>query len=308
MDLKQLEYIVMIAEENSITKAAERLFITQSGLNQQLLKLEAELGIQLFHRSKNDFRLTEAGQVYVSYAKKILQLKHEAYNILNDMADNKTGTLRIGLTPERGTPMFMSIYPDFYARYPRITIEPLEIGVKEQLSRISKGYLDLGFVTVTDRDRSSFEYVHLLSEELVLAIPRTHPAAAAAAAPGEPFPVISLEEFKNNRFVLMTKGSTMRNLINPLFKEAGFRPDILFESASNFTLRSIVKRRLACTILPAAYAGPDPDIAYFRLLSHPSWELTAVYKKGSYQMKAAKDFIQLAEEYWNQHPYLTEEP
>ena len=52
MDLKQLEYIVMIAEENSITKAAERLFITQSGLNQQLLKLEAELGIQLFHRSK----------------------------------------------------------------------------------------------------------------------------------------------------------------------------------------------------------------------------------------------------------------
>ena len=129
MDLKQLEYIVMIAEENSITKAAERLFITQSGLNQQLLKLEAELGIQLFHRSKNDFRLTEAGHVYVSYARKILQLKHEAYNILNDMANNKTGTLRIGLTPERGIPMFMSIYPAFYARYPHITIEPLEIGV-----------------------------------------------------------------------------------------------------------------------------------------------------------------------------------
>ena len=87
MDLKQLEYIVMIAEENSITRAAERLFITQSGLNQQLLKLEAELGIQLFHRSKNDFRLTQAGQVYVSYARKILRLKQEAYNILNDMED-----------------------------------------------------------------------------------------------------------------------------------------------------------------------------------------------------------------------------
>ena len=61
----------------------------------------------------------------------------------------------------------------------------------------------------------------------------------------------------------------MRNLINPLFKEAGYAPDILFESASNHTLRSIVKRRLGCTILPAAYAGPDPDIAYFYLPSPP---------------------------------------
>lgn len=70
MDLRQLEYVVKIAEENSITKAADRLYITQSGLNQQLLKLEADLGIQLFHRTKNDFRPTEAGMIYVTYAKK----------------------------------------------------------------------------------------------------------------------------------------------------------------------------------------------------------------------------------------------
>ncbi len=308
MDLKQLEYIVMIAEENSITKAAERLFITQSGLNQQLLKLEAELGIQLFHRSKNDFRLTEAGHIYVSYARKILQLKHEAYNILNDMANNKTGTLRIGLTPERGIPMFMSIYPAFYARYPHITIEPLEIGVREQLSRISKGYLDLGFVTITEKNRAVYEYVHILSEDLVLAIPGNHPMAARAAAPGEPLSTISLEYFKNDRFVLMTKGSTMRNLITPLFKEAGYSPNILFESASNYTLRSIAKRHIGCTIIPAAYAKPDRDIAYFLLPSRPSWELAAVYKKGSYQMRAACDFIQLTKEYWERRPYLTEEP
>ena len=89
------------------------------------------------------------------------------------MADNKIGTLRVGLTPERGIPMFMGIYPAFYAKYPNITIEPLEVGVKEQLSRISKGYLDLGFVTITERDRNTYEYIHVLSEDLVLAIPRS---------------------------------------------------------------------------------------------------------------------------------------
>ncbi len=302
MDLRQLEYIIKIADESSITKAAERLYITQSGLNQQLLKLESELGIQLFHRSKNDFRLTEAGHVYVSYARKILRLKQEAYNILNDMADNKIGTLRVGLTPERGTPMFMEIYPAFYAKYPHITIEPLEIGVREQLTRISKGYLDLGFVTITDHDKAIFEYEHILSEDLLLAIPSSHPMARKAAPADGKYPEMNLEYFKNDRFVLMTKGSTMRNLINPLFKAAGYNPNVLFESASNFSLRSIVKRRIGCTILPAAYAAPDPNIAYFYLPSRPSWELSAVYKKGSYQMKAAKDFIQLARDYWTEHP------
>ena len=145
MDLKQLTYIVKIAEEGSITKASEKLFISQSGLNQQLLKLENELGQQLFHRGKNDFRLTEAGQIYVDYARKILSLKEEAYNKLNDLANNQTGRLRIGLTPERGVNMLMNVYPEFYRRFPHVTIEPMEIGIHRQLDMISRGYLDLGF-------------------------------------------------------------------------------------------------------------------------------------------------------------------
>ena len=95
MDTRQIEYILQIAEENNITHAAAKLFITQSALNQQLIKLENELGQQLFHRGKNDFRLTEAGQIYVDYARKILSLKEEAYNKLNDLANNQTGRLRI---------------------------------------------------------------------------------------------------------------------------------------------------------------------------------------------------------------------
>ena len=69
MDTKQIEYILKIAEENNITKAAEKLFITQSALNQQLLKLEKELGTPLFHRSRANWRLTEAGEIYIEGAK-----------------------------------------------------------------------------------------------------------------------------------------------------------------------------------------------------------------------------------------------
>ena len=75
MDTRQIEYILQIAEENNITKAAEKLFITQSALNQQLLKLERELGTPLFQRTKNKWCLTDAGRIYVEGARKMMQIK-----------------------------------------------------------------------------------------------------------------------------------------------------------------------------------------------------------------------------------------
>ena len=75
MDTKQIEYILKIAEENNITKAAEKLFITQSALNQQLLKLEKELGTPLFHRSRTNWRLTEPEKFILKVQKPLFRLK-----------------------------------------------------------------------------------------------------------------------------------------------------------------------------------------------------------------------------------------
>ena len=83
MDVKQMTYILTIAQEGGISKAAAKLFITQSALDQQLLKLEHELGTRLFFRSRSSFALTEAGRVYVEYARRMLELKNEAYRIIH---------------------------------------------------------------------------------------------------------------------------------------------------------------------------------------------------------------------------------
>ena len=91
MDTKQIEYILKIAEENNITKAAEKLFLTQSALNQQLLKLEKELGTPLFHRSRTNWRPTKAGEVYLQNARQILRLKKDTYSQIRDIANTKLG-------------------------------------------------------------------------------------------------------------------------------------------------------------------------------------------------------------------------
>lgn len=89
MDLKQLEYIVEIAKESNITHAAQNIFISQSALNQQLLKLEKELGAKLFYRTRKNWQLTEIGRIYVENAKKILNIKKETYKEIEDYLEEK---------------------------------------------------------------------------------------------------------------------------------------------------------------------------------------------------------------------------
>ena len=118
MDLRQIQYIVAIAEENNITRAAEKLYITQSALNQQLLKLEKELGVQLFHRSRTDWHPTEAGEIYLKAAREMLLLKKDTYHRIHDLAKIQQGELSVGFTPGRGIAMFSNVYPKFHRLHP----------------------------------------------------------------------------------------------------------------------------------------------------------------------------------------------
>ena len=128
-----MTYILTIAREGGITKAAAKLYLTQSALDQQLLKLEHELGTQLFCRARGSFAMTAAGEVYVKYAEQMVSLRNEAYRIIRDMADQRKGSLQVAFAPERGMEMFVHVYPRFYRDYPEITVVPSEMGVRRQL-------------------------------------------------------------------------------------------------------------------------------------------------------------------------------
>ena len=210
MDTKQIEYILKIAEENNITKAAEKLFITQSALNQQLLKLEKELGTPLFHRSRTNWRLTEAGEIYIEGAKAALQIKNTTYNRIYDVVSARKGHLTIGLTPGRGLRMFTSIYPELHRSFPNLDVRPIEMRVRAQQDAIAKGEIDVGLMTLARRDQTSDTYYPLKQEELVLIIPSGHPLAAKAAPSGEPLTTLDLTELRYEPFVLMDKTSTLR--------------------------------------------------------------------------------------------------
>jgi DNA-binding transcriptional LysR family regulator len=313
LDLKQVEYVVKIAEAGGITKAAEQLFITQSALNQQLLKLENELGIQLFHRRKNNFTPTDAGDVYIRYGRQMLQEKREAYNIIDDLAKNNAGHLSLAFSPERGIEMFVATYPIFHKQFPGIIVEPQEMRVASQLSQINKGYIDLGLVTVEEKEKSlDLEYEHIRYEPLLLALPRCNPLAQNATDPDallEDLPYMDLKKCERNPFVLMSKGSTLSAIIYKIFKQANFSPNVIFETASNRTLITMAKNNIACTITSAEYYQYREDIAYYRIPGDPRWEVCTIYKKGAYRSKAMICFDNLIHDFFiKQSPLKTKNP
>ena len=244
MDLKQVEYIIKIAEENNITRAAEKLFITQSALNQQLLKLEKELGTPLFHRSRTNWRLTEAGEVYIQGARELLRIKKNTYDRIQDISDAQKGTLAVGLTPGRGIAMFGAVYPRFHHQFPEITVEPIEKSTRELQEMISDGQVDIAFLTLTQENRCRNTYLTLYDEEILLAIPEGHPLSRFAAPPGEPYAVMELERLRYEPFVLMDKNSTMRSLVNRIFQDHGFEPNLLFETKNNTTITTMIRANI----------------------------------------------------------------
>ncbi|MGD6942558.1 LysR family transcriptional regulator [Cytobacillus gottheilii] len=297
MDLKQLEYIIKIAEEKNITRAAEKLFITQSALNQQLLKLEKELGAQLFLRSRANWQLTRAGEIYIENAKSIMRIKKDTYNQINDLLEKQKGKITIGLTHERGYEMFASVYPIFYKKFPHIKIEPYELTVRQQQHEIMAGNLDLGFLTLQDHQKTKDEYIPICKEEIILAVPGSHPLAHLGAAVGDTLPEIDLQHFHADSFAIMQKGSTLRDLFDQLISEDEL--NILLETKSCHNLFTMVAEGICCSVIPAIYAKDHHNVKYFSIRQKPTWNIYASYKKGSYLSHPAKEFIRYASFYWN---------
>ena len=300
MDTRQIEYILKIAEENNITKAAEKLFLTQPALNQQLLCLEKELGTQLFHRSRTNWRPTQAGEVYLESARKMLLIKQETYRTIGDMVSDKKGTLSVGLTPGRGIAMFSAVYPKFHQNFPGIHIIPVERSVINQQELIIRGELDIGFQTLCPSQRTKDEYVELGKEEILLALPTKHPLCSQTENGEEIYPELDIKALADDPFVLMYRESTIRHLVDQIFLEADFTPNVLFETSSTSAIITMIQAGLCCGLIPMSYFQTKPEgIACFSLPSHPTWDVVASYRKNSYLTRAARYFIRLAAEYWN---------
>ncbi|MTK06187.1 MAG: LysR family transcriptional regulator [Hungatella sp.] len=299
MDLRQIDNIIAIEQEKSISKAAQKLYLTQSALNQQLLRLEKELGTQLFERKSHSMVPTVAGRIYLNTAHQMVDLKQETYKIIHDISGERRGEISLAYTPEQGSIMFSNVYPLFHAAYPEITFRITEARVKTMEQLLLQKEVTIACLAYFDnRKNPAVEYVDMAEEFIVLGLPATHPLAGLAGENSyKTFPTIDLTLLKEDSFALIARDSRMRDIADELFLRAGFSPDILFESASTQTVFNMVRQQICPAFFPQSYVDPDAPIVYFTVPPRYTWMRSIAYLKGSYLTKPEKHFMSLAINY-----------
>ena len=306
MDIHQIENIIAIEREQSILKASQKLFLTQSALNQQLLRLEQELGTRLFERRKTGMIPTFAGRIYLATAHQMVDMKKETYKIIHDISEENTGEISLAYTPERGSLMFSYVYPVFHQKYPNVTFRIQEARVKKMEQLLLKKEVTLAGLTYSGSFKNpDLEYLDMAEELMVLGLPKSHPLAYLAGERSwETFPQLDLKLLRNECFTLISKETRMRDMINLAFEQAGFHPKILFESTSTLTVVNMVKNQVCPAFFPQSYVEANAPIVYFSVSPRQSWMRCMAYLKGTYLTRPEKAFLRLCTLYTQGKPLV----
>jgi len=298
VDLSQFEYVIAIAEEGSVSKAAERLFISQSALSQYLLKLEKSLGVKLFKRINRKLILNYAGECYIKAAKDILIIRKNLLKSLDDVSDSKKGRFSMGVTPGRGIDLFSSTYPKFYEKYPDVEINVLEIRSSKSLEQmLLQGRIDIATVS-TKTFENDLKYEFISRDEIVFIIRKDHKYAHLSyAASGKRLSIKDLMIFNDEKFVSVSKNSTLRSRIDSLLQEACLTPKIIFEMPTLPMVGRLVEAGLGVGFSFHPYTKDLKDVVEIYLEPQFTRCLWAAYHKDSYLSVSELYYINLLKEY-----------
>jgi LysR family transcriptional regulator, transcription activator of glutamate synthase operon len=265
MELRQLIYFDAVVRHGGFTRAAERLHVAQPAISAQLKRLETELGTELLRRNARTHALTEAGELFLARARRILAELQAARTELEELSTVLRGTVRIGATQVLGGLDLPSVLAAFRHRYPGVTLSLRTALVAELVRELDAGALDV-VVGPSHPDLLAGKTVRrLASESVVLAVPPGHRLARAGR--------VRLAEARDESFVCLPAGSGLHAILHAAAAKAGFEPRIDFQTHSPASIRELVGARLGVALVAAStLRTPGPAVAACELVDqirHP---------------------------------------
>jgi DNA-binding transcriptional LysR family regulator len=245
MELRHLRYFVTLAEELHFGRAAERLHIAQPPLSQQIRQLETELGFELFHRTKRNVQLTEAGEVFLSHVQQIFQQLQQAIQIGQQTSRGEVGKLVVGFVSSATYNILPTILKAYRSNVPGVSLELHELTTNQQLDWLSEGRMDIGFIRPPVED-NRFSWETIFQEPLMVALPEIHQLADKS--------YVSLTSLVNEAFILFPRklAPGLYDLIISLCQQAGFSPNVAQEAIQMQTIVSLVAAEMGVAIVPAS--------------------------------------------------------
>ena len=263
MELRHLRYFIAVAEELHFTRAAERLHIGQPPLSQAIQALEADVGAQLFARTKRSVRLTEAGKLFLSDARRILALSEQAGETARRAERGEAGELRVGFTFSTPlTPFFAAVINRYRSAYPHVRLTLLEMASLRQLDALSQRTLDLGFIRPPERGPAEeLKLTPMRQDPLVAVLPTTGALARKKT--------IAMRDLEGMPFVMYPPGAGtgIYPQIFKLCRDAGFVPAVALEAGEASTIIGLVAAGCGVSLLPAAFGRIRMDGVCYRPIS-----------------------------------------
>ena len=242
MELRQLQYFVKVAQKEHVTQAAEELHVAQSAVSRQIHQLEEELGVNLFMQKGRNLQLTPVGQLFCKRVEGIMKDLDRAVAEIHEFLDPEQGEIRIGFPHSLGIHLIPSVVAEFRQKYPNVKFR-FKQGMFPTLIRdVVSAEVDLAFVSPFPERHEQVDGDIVLTEELFAILPPNHKLAGAKE--------IRLEQLKDERFILFSKGYSLRPIVWHACLEAGFTPKIAFEGEETDTIRGLVAAGMGVSILP----------------------------------------------------------
>lgn len=261
MDLRQLEYVVAVAEELNFTRAAARCHIVQSGLSFQIAKLERELGAPLFERTSRSVRLSAAGEALLPHAREVLGEVARARSEIATMAGIVRGTLRLGVIPvNHGSIDLPDVLQTYHRRYPEVDVVVSDTGSLAMVSMIQSGDLDAAFLGLFPHQLPQALSHRVISvERLVAIVEDTNPCARRAR--------VDLAELASmSGFIDCHHDSGLRTQVDLAFDRAKASRRVTFELGNLLDVARMASLGLGSTIVPASVADTLPSAAGSRFV------------------------------------------
>jgi DNA-binding transcriptional LysR family regulator len=289
MDLNQLRYLVALAEERHFTRAAAREHIAQPALSQQIRRLEDEVGLALVERTTRRVAITDAGELLVGRARRILAELEAADTELQALRGVQTGHVTVGSLHTMGPVDLSLVLSLFHQRHPEVELTVREQSSEELAEMLRVDELDLAFLSVTERvERHGLGCHQLVSEELVVILPPDHRLAHRRR--------VKMAELAAEGFISFREGARLRELLITAGRQAGFEPRVTLESNESQRIRRLVSRGMGVAILPRSDAEGSGAEVSVAALTDPSLtrDITLAWREGRRHSPAAAEFLDLA--------------
>jgi DNA-binding transcriptional LysR family regulator len=255
VELRQLEYFIAVASEMNFSRAAQQVHVVQSALSTSVSKLEKELGVELFDRSRQRIKMTPAGELFREHARRVIQTARQAKDSVSDYRGELSGTIDLGSLVSYGALDVPKVLGEFHRAYPfvRIRLRQSGTGSMAYLSAIADGSLDLAFVSAPDRFPGRIE-MRMLSEEPMMFVCRPDHRLAQRDQVG-------IAELVEEELIGFPPEFGLRRLVDDAFTAAGSASRTPYEVTVEYSVAAgLVRHGLGTIFMPACEADRFPDL------------------------------------------------